>query len=377
MKIIIAGDLSPTNRVSNLFSEGHYETVLSEVKNTIEAADYSIVNLETAIVGEIKPTPTVKWSPNLSSSPCVIDALKYAGFKCVTLANNHFRDYGNESVEFALNSLKEKGVDYVGGGLNLVDSQKILYKSICGIKVAFVNFCEHEMTTATEKNAGCAPLDLIENYRQISEAKRKAKFVIVIVHGGHEHYQLPSPRMQKTYRWFTEIGADVVVNHHQHCYSGYELYNGNPIFYGLGNFCFDSNNSNYSLWNEGLLLQLDITDELSFQLIPYEQCFHEPHVKLLENERKQKVLDTISNLNDIISNEDKVLENHIIYCRSRYDDMRMCMAPYTNRVLFSLALRRIIPSFDNKKRALRAIDYIECESHNDVFINYLYNIVNE
>lgn len=52
------------------------------------------------------------------------------------------------------------------------------------------------------------------------------------MHGGHEHYQLPSLRMQETYRFFIDAGADVVVNHHQHCFSGYEIYNNKYIFMG-------------------------------------------------------------------------------------------------------------------------------------------------
>lgn len=43
--------------------------------------------------------------------------------------------------------------------------------------------------------------------------------------------------MQEIYRFFVDIGADAVINHHQHCYSGYEVYKEKPIFYGLGNFC--------------------------------------------------------------------------------------------------------------------------------------------
>ena len=51
----------------------------------------------------------------------------------------------------------------------------------------------------------------------VEEAKKKADFVLVIVHGGSEHFQLPTPRMQATYRFFVDAGADAVVNHHQHC----------------------------------------------------------------------------------------------------------------------------------------------------------------
>ena len=54
--------------------------------------------------------------------------------------------------------------------------------------------------------------------------------MFLILHGGIEHYQLPSPRMKKWYRHIIDLGASAIVNHHQHCFSGYELYNGKPIF---------------------------------------------------------------------------------------------------------------------------------------------------
>ena len=59
----------------------------------------------------------------------------------------------------------------------------------------------------------------------------------MIVHGGHECYNLPSPRMQKQYLFYADQGADIVVGHHTHCISGYEVYKGVPIYYSLGNFC--------------------------------------------------------------------------------------------------------------------------------------------
>ena len=44
MKILVAGDFCPLNRVSNLFQTEDYESVLGEVKTVISKADYSIVN---------------------------------------------------------------------------------------------------------------------------------------------------------------------------------------------------------------------------------------------------------------------------------------------------------------------------------------------
>ena len=64
--------------------------------------------------------------------------------------------------------------------------------------------------------------------------------------------------MMETYRFFIEVGADAVVNHHQHCFSGYEIYKNKPIFYGLGNFSFDGIGSG-DRWSSGYIVTLNFS----------------------------------------------------------------------------------------------------------------------
>ena len=46
---------------------------------------------------------------------------------------------------------------------------------------------------------------------EITDCKKETDYVIVIIHGGVEHHQLPSMRMKKLYRYFVDCGADAVV----------------------------------------------------------------------------------------------------------------------------------------------------------------------
>ena len=156
--------------------------------------------------------------------------MKYAGFDGVTLANNHLNDYGEKAILTTMLELVENSIDIVGVGKTLNDSQIPLFLDINGKSIAIINICESEFSIASKYHAGAAPLDLIDNQKEIASCRAKVDFVIVIVHGGHEMHQLPSPLMQKTYRWFVDMGADAVINHHQHCFSGYEIYKGSPIF---------------------------------------------------------------------------------------------------------------------------------------------------
>ena len=370
MKVLIAGDFCPRYRVTEKFEKGDYESVLGEVKEIISDADYSIVNFECPVTkgGE---KPIEKCGPNLQCSEKGMEAVKWAGFDCVTLANNHFLDYGKEGVEHTLEACEKYDIDAVGGGMNLQDASKILYKKIEDNTLAIINCCEHEFSIATDETAGSNPLNPIQQYYAIKEARAQADYVLVIVHGGHEHYQLPSPRMQETYRFFVDAGADAVVNHHQHCYSGYEIYNGKPIFYGLGNFCFDWNGKQNSIWNEGYMVLLDVTiKEIKTECIPYRQCDKEDKLILLKNRNRLNFIESIKNINKIISNKNKLIKEHAEYIEKN-SRLHAVFSPYTNRILSSLCAHGLIPSWVSKKKRTLLLAYIQCESHYPKVIKYL------
>ena len=119
MKILIAGDFCPRYRVVDAFNNENYSSVLGEVKKIVDDSDYSIVNFECPVVtGDFAPIE--KQGTNLSCSPKGVDAIKYAGFKCATLANNHFRDFGDKGCLSTIEELSEKQIDYVGGGRDSV-----------------------------------------------------------------------------------------------------------------------------------------------------------------------------------------------------------------------------------------------------------------
>lgn len=368
MKILIAGDYCQRYRVDTLVKDKCFGELFDQVKPIIESADYSIVNFEFPIVlnkETAKPIP--KCGPNLEGTIESVDAIKYAGFKCCTLANNHILDQGEQCCLDTKNELEKVGIDTVGVGGNLGEASKCLYKKINGETLAIINCCEHEFSIATESEAGANPLNPIRQYYAIQEAKKQADYVLVIVHGGHEHFQFPSPRMQETYRFFVDAGADAVVNHHQHCYSGYEVYNSKPIFYGLGNFLFDRPGKVTS-WNDGYLVVLDTLDS-SFKVIPYKHCVDSPSVRILHNTiefEKQ-----LSELNLIINNQRYLSSVFDEFVRKRKKAYRAKLSPYSNIYVRELAVRGFIPSFVNDKKILEMINSVECEAHRDCLIKAL------
>ena len=360
MKVLVAGDFCPMDRVSEILESRDYISIFDEVKTIVERADFSIVNFECPVCdGENK---IEKCGPNLKCSERGIEAIQWAGFNCVSLANNHFFDYGEEGVRKTLSACKKYSINVVGGGLNLQEASKTLYKEISGEKLAIINCCEHEFSIATDNTAGSNPLSSVRQFYAIQEARKNADYVLVIVHGGHEHYQLPSPRMQDLYRFFIDVGADVVINHHQHCYSGYEVYKNKPIFYGLGNFCFDNKVKKDSIWNEGYMVCLSFDKELKYEVYPYEQCGSYPKVKLLDNH----IFDEkIYELNSIISNRELLLKAYVEYCMREKNDIMSVFQPFRSRWAFAARRLKLLPSFMSKRWRIDLYNYILCESHRD------------
>jgi poly-gamma-glutamate synthesis protein (capsule biosynthesis protein) len=370
INILIAGDFCPRHRIEKLINEGKYESVFGKITPIISKMDYSVVNLEAPIV--IKDAKPIKKSgPNLKCSLNSLDAIKYAGFDMVTLANNHILDYGEEGMQSTLSSLMKNKIDYVGGGKNIKEASVVFYKEVKNKKFAFVNFCENEFSIATEKTAGANPLNIISNYHQIQEAKQNADYVIVIVHGGHEYYQLPSPRMKTTYRFFIDNGASVVINHHQHCISGYERYKNGLIFYGIGNFCFDWENHRNGIWNEGYMVNLNFNeDKCIFELLPYIQCNNTPDIEIMKD--KTIFNNSIEKLNAIIASDDLLQESFEEFCIKASKNIKLVFEPYSNRYLMALYNRRLLPSFITKKKKIILLNLVRCESHYDILKNVLF-----
>lgn len=280
MNVLIAGDFCDRYRISDLIARGNYASLFDDIKYLTEQADVSIINFEFPIVLHAG-VPITKSGPTLQGQPAAVDAVKYAGFNVCTLANNHILDQGTKCCIETRELLENAGIKTVGIGKNSAEAATVLYinQKEKGT-LAIVNCCEHEFSIATATTAGANPLNPIQQYYNIQEARTKADYVLVIVHGGHEHYALPSPRMKETYRFFIDAGADAIINHHQHCYSGYEIYHGKPIFYGLGNLLFDHKSERHGPWNEGFMVSLRLDKQTlpQFELYPYTQCNERPSV---------------------------------------------------------------------------------------------------
>ena len=375
--ILVAGDFCPQSRVAKCFELGNFETVLGEVRNKVQDADFSIVNLECPVKIN-HAVPIKKSGPNLCCSEKGVQALSWAGFNCVTLANNHFLDYGEIGVNSTLEVCNKNHLLSVGGGNSLKEASMTLFKEINGKIIAIINCCEHEYSIATENTPGSNPLNVVQQYYAIKEASKRANLVLIIVHGGIEDYQLPTPRMKELYHFFVDVGADAVINHHQHCYSGYEIYKGKPIFYGLGNFCFDWKGKRHGAWNEGYLLNLFLNDnELSFKLHPYIQCDDSENVRSMSKCESERFNNRLSEINQIILDDNLLQKDFVTFMETTVNSQKYTLSPYLNKYLAALNIRGVIPGGLPTKRLRSLQNKIMCESHRERMLYFLERKLNK
>lgn len=367
MKIIIAGDFCPHHRTEELINKRNYSNIVSEeVKEIFYNSDLSIVNLECPITeGTISSMSKV--GPSIKANKNSLSFLKYLGVNAVTLSNNHIMDFGAKGLESTITGCSAYSIRSFGAGMNIEQARIPLVVKSEKQNVAIINISENEFATTHGKAPGANPLDLVNNYHDIIDAKKNNDYVIVIYHGGHEGYKYPSPRMKKVFRYFVDVGADLVVCHHSHCYSGHEIYNNKNIFYGLGNFIFDWPGYHKKPWNYGYFLQVD-TMSNNITIHPYIQSSENPTLRLLENQEKTDFLEDLTKINVVIKDDAELLEKFDQLVLERERSYLSLLQPYPGYLLGGAYRRGVLPSLLNKNKALKYLNAFRCEAHRDLQI---------
>src|SRR5699024_431430 len=225
-------------------------------------ADFRLFNLEVPITD--KASPISKQGPNLIAPKSTINGIKGLHPSLITLANNHILDQNEQGLFSTSNLLDKNNIHHIGAGENLNKASEPYIFQWNGNKIGVYTCAEHEFTIATENSAGANPFDPLESLDHIAKLKSKCNYVIVLYHGGKEHYRYPSPYLQKVCRKIVDKGADLVICQHSHCVGSFEEYDKGTIVYGQGNFIFNEHNNEF--WNTGLLVKVD--DIFNIEYIP-------------------------------------------------------------------------------------------------------------
>jgi len=257
LEIIIGADVVPTASNLDTFQSSAPQLLFGGLGDVWNAADLRVLNLETPLADA--ESAESKCGPHLLAPTKCAEGLAALNPTGVCLCNNHILDHGTEGLASTKAALKAKHLTSFGAGEDIDEADKPFVFAKHGVRIAVYAVCEHEFSCATERTAGANPLDLVNLSDRIRDIKSNCDRLIVLYHGGREHYAYPSPELQKTCRKIADCGASLVVCQHSHCIGSAEKWNGATIVYGQGNFIFDAPDGGES-FDTGLLVKYSVGD---------------------------------------------------------------------------------------------------------------------
>ena len=369
VSLIIGGDLVPTKLNNHLFKTGNLtELIGDDIYRIIESSDCSIFNLEGPICRDLKKHKLYKRGPTLRFPIDNLLGLRSLKPSLLNIANNHIFDYGKFGVEETICRLKKLELEYIGVSPNQDQDVKIL--DLNKYKIGIYSCAENEFSTIVKNGLRVNNYDSMTSYTIVENLRKSCDRVLVLFHGGKELYQYPTIMQQKICRKFIEGGADLIVCQHSHCIGAYEKYLHGQIIYGQGNFLFNKSNST-RIWNEGLLVQWDISFKDNITYIPI--VMNETGVRLAEKNR------SISILNDFKKRSDEIKEYSIIeelYSkRNSQDGLRLVRQiignTIVNKVYKKLTKHERKISVFEKRKVVTFLNLLRCETHRESLIEYL------
>ena len=374
IKLLIGGDFAPVGQIETNRLQKRSSLFQKELVELFREYDYTILNLECPLtLGNDK---ILKTGPHLKAHPETINDLLDLNVQCVTIANNHIRDYGNQGVHDTLDLCKKNNIDIVGAGKDADEAGKVLYKTLKSKTIAILNFSESEFNIAGKDYAGSNADEPINIYYQLKEAKSKSDFQIVILHGGKEMYELPTPMQKELFRFVADLGVTAVIGHHSHVLSGHETINKIPIIFSLGNFAFDDHDLSPA-WNRGLLASLTITQggTVVYELIPVIQDWSSGEVRLAEEREKAEVENSIAEINLKIADENSFKELWEKAISSEHKGWLKTLFHFNKVERFLFRFPLIEKFLSDKKHALKMYNVMNCRTTRSIIIHILKNSI--
>lgn len=255
-RMIFVGDIMLSRSVGERIKKTRdYRYPFLNVADFLNNAAITVGNLEGPISDRGRDMGS-KYS--FRADPKVVQGLDYAGFKVLSVANNHIWDYGPDAFSDTLRHLRDAGMDYVGGGYDFEQAHGGVIKEVNGTKIAFLSYTDLLPKSASATNQpGVAYLDMVQMAKDIGAKKREADLVVVSFHFGEEYKTTHNLKQAQIARTAIDAGASLVIGHHPHVVEDVERYKGGYIAYSLGNFVFDQNFSERTM--NGLALVVNVS----------------------------------------------------------------------------------------------------------------------
>ena len=185
--------------------------------------DLTVANLECVLSD--RDLPKVKKEFNFKGSAAYTEILKAGSVECVTLANNHSHDYDNAGYQDTKAALETAEIAYFGTDCSAV------WQNEDGLMIGFLGV------------SGSLSGNRAKKYEEKAEFLRSlgCSAIITVMHAGTEYDSAPDSYQKQIADRAIRCGSDLVIGHHPHVVQGFEIRDGIPVVYSLGNCVFGGN----------------------------------------------------------------------------------------------------------------------------------------
>ena len=203
--------------------------------------DLTVANLEGVLTD--RDLAKVEKKYNFSGPTAFTDILLSGGIDGVTLANNHSHDYGEPGYADTKAALDAAGVGWFG-----TDAPAV-WTNEAGLKIGFIG--------VSFSLSG----DRYRRYQRQMDSLRAlgCAAVVTVMHAGTEYSYTPDEYQRQIVRRALSCGTDLIIGHHPHVVQGYEVLDGVPVVYSLGNCSFGG--TTHAKDSDALVVQADLTFE--------------------------------------------------------------------------------------------------------------------
>jgi len=281
--VALAGDTMLGRSVADRLRVAPPESLVHPaVVAAVREADLFLLNLECCISDRGAPWPRPDKPFFFRAPPVAVRTLTHLGVDCVTLANNHALDYGEQALLDTFEHLAAGGISWVGAGPDLERARQSAFLESDGFRLAVIGVTDHpDDFAAGERKPGVAFADLQEGVpdwllADIREARSASDAVLVSPHWGPNMTPEPVPHVRLAAEALAGAGATLVAGHSAHVFHGIR----DRVLFDLGDF-LDDYAVDPDLRNDlGLLFLVTLDDEgpVRVEAVPLrlEFCFTRP-----------------------------------------------------------------------------------------------------
>lgn len=260
--IALAGDTMLGRGVGEeIIQRGPYGLFDEAVVAAFRRADLRLLNLECCV--STRGEPAMGRVFHFRAPPAAVAALEQLGVDCVTMANNHSLDYGEQALGDTLDHLRSAGITPIGAGRNESEARAPAVLRAGNMSIAILAVTDHPSEYAAGKQtAGVAYAPLSWEVprwltRQIGQLNRVHDAVIVTPHWGPNMTTEPLGYVRAAAEELIAAGATLVAGHSAHVFHGVA----DRVVYDLGDFIDDYATDEEKRNDLGLLYHVTIDDE--------------------------------------------------------------------------------------------------------------------